>query len=210
MPSASSRLATVDFPDPAGPHIKTTLIITPTIAPPALATIIYGRREGQTGHSEAAAPRHVSMATREVVGDGGIVGDIDRPQEYGGDEAGSIPPCRAVEEDRSIIGVSDRVQYKRESVWKRLEVREIVEGRAPPAILFILLPEVRLIAAVKIYVDALDRRRDLSRRLIWSTKVDHGAYSVGVNCLPPLRVDSFQPLRANKHARGCHGSICAL
>lgn len=63
-----------------------------------------------------------------------------------------------MEEDRSIIGVSDRVQYKRESVWKRLEVREIVEGRAPPAILFILLPEVRLIAAVKIYVDALDRR----------------------------------------------------
>ena len=31
-----------------------------------------------------------------------------------------------MEEDRSIIGVSDRVQYKRESVWKRLEVRETV------------------------------------------------------------------------------------
>ena len=98
----------------------------------------------------------------EVVSDGGIVGDVERSQEHRGDEARPIPSCRAVEENRSIIGISDRVEYKRESAWKRLEVSEIVEGRAPPPILFILRPKGRLIAAVKIYVDVLDRRGDSS------------------------------------------------
>lgn len=31
MPVASSSLATVDFPEPAGPHIMTTLLTTPTL-----------------------------------------------------------------------------------------------------------------------------------------------------------------------------------
>lgn len=63
-------------------------------------------------------------------------------------------------------------------------------------------PEARLIATVKIYVNVRDRGGNLSRPLVWSTKVDHGAHSVIVKCLPTFAIDSIQPLRADKHAQG--------